>query len=189
MISDYLYNTKLFQSSPSMQRETKQNMNRWPHWRNFNPLPLCRGRQGLQHHLKKSIRISILSLYAEGDRLRNRRGSCREAISILSLYAEGDFWLFLSGSCAGRKFQSSPSMQRETQQYADTIKSSNISILSLYAEGDMPLLMKRWVYRSISILSLYAEGDGSNFVLPSVPVKFQSSPSMQRETVCLFFMP
>ena len=102
------------------------------------------------------------------------------SISILSLYAEGDLYHlsdYMSPYnfnplplCRGRhistvnavfdnRFQSSPSMQRETVGGWDVlIDLIKISILSLYAEGDWVTYIKETL-KGISILSLYAEGD------------------------------
>ena len=57
-------------------------------------------------------------------------------ISILSLYAEGDIEDFVP-SDMHYKFQSSPSMQRETNIRGFRFSDLDISILSLYAEGDI----------------------------------------------------
>ena len=57
--------------------------------KNFNPLPLYRGRPDVNAaHVICKI-ISILSLYTEGDN-GELAGCTTEAISILSLYTEGD---------------------------------------------------------------------------------------------------
>ena len=148
---------------------------------NFNPLPLCRGRRSSRYKISSISGISILSLYAEGDRAR---------INFIASHII---------------FQSSPSMQRETSYVNDACASSfDISILSLYAEGDifvnpfrsnsdisiLSLYAEGDLYNSyhyqrqtgISILSLYAEGDMSNILRSALKKPFQSSPSMQRET-------
>ncbi len=56
-------------------------------------------------------------------------------ISILSLYAEGNIDIE-TYSDVDIKFQSSPSMQRETLHNYIQSELQAISILSLYAEGD-----------------------------------------------------
>ena len=57
----------------------------------FNPLPLCRGRQVGRAITKEELDISILSLYTEGDEdIKNITAD--EYISILSLYTEGDVY-------------------------------------------------------------------------------------------------
>ena len=58
-----------------------------------------------------------------------------KGISILSLYAEGDMQMRII-SLSQTKFQSSPSMQRETIDDVELGAWKIISILSLYAEGD-----------------------------------------------------
>ena len=104
----------VFQSSPSMQRETGvMSTVSPPPLRNFNPLPLCRGRHNIikdkgddkifqsspsmQRETRSIILvkifctpISILSLYAEGDYKIPYCWTGHIPISILSLYAEGD---------------------------------------------------------------------------------------------------
>ena len=57
-----------FQSSPSMQRETLSYKYNYNYYLYFNPLPLCRGRQMMIEPPSTTELISILSLYAEGDR-------------------------------------------------------------------------------------------------------------------------
>ena len=86
------YSLKKFQSSPSMQRETPSGYIFVFVFLNFNPLPLCRGRLIIVNCVSVIISISILSLYAEGD-YRFQTQKIRNIISILSLYAEGDFSL------------------------------------------------------------------------------------------------
>ncbi len=79
-------------------------------------------------------------------------------ISILSLYTEGDMWDIFA-HFPYRKFQSSPSIQRETYKNPEigrqiiTFQSSP----SMQRETRYNLGSKRRI--CISILSLYAEGD------------------------------
>ena len=79
-------------------------------------------------------------------------------ISIHSLYAEGDYILILYISLF-LQFQSTPSMQRETQLFHFHRSLFVISIHSLYAEGDVSFTNLSLVLYGISIHSLYAEGD------------------------------
>ena len=79
-------------------------------------------------------------------------------ISILSLYTEGDYIILY------------PSF------------GIYISILSLYAEGDSRAKSPERNL-DISILSLYAEGDHYTSQPDKECHLFQSSPSMQRETM------
>ena len=148
----------VFQSSPSMQRETTD----------FPPFTSCQA-------------ISILSLYAEGDLLSFRlQQTCwlfqsspsmqREtrtdlyntvrpfSISILSLYAEGDKVRNHISKCAGN-FNPLPLCRGRPQRSSRKVCKIFISILSLYAEGD-DIGCFFTQHSDISILSLYAEGDG-----------------------------
>ena len=106
-------------------------------------------------------------------------------------------------SVTAKKFQSTPSSQRETKNYQDLIDHIQISIHSLLAEGD-GICGRGEITLDISIHSLLAEGDcqalhglhaGSHFnPLPPrrgrrqhdrekwEPSRFQSTPSSQRET-------
>ena len=144
-----------------MQRETSIVYVTLYHMMYFNPLPLCRGRHNHLVFLQQRFLISILSLYAEGDP--------RVICNVISI----------------KKFQSSPSMQRETSSDPIKLLKNVISILSLYAEGDpfCGSCLFRPAY--ISILSLYAEGDHLTVSLRTFYIPFQSSPSMQRETAVL----
>ena len=185
-----------------MQRETSSSSALIPVRNYFNPLPLCRGRPNLMDFwLMKLIFQSSPSMQRETG--WSVTSLTPETISILSLYAEGDNSSFNSSDILNI-FQSSPSMQRETWGFWWLSRLWGISILSLYAEGDFD----DYDYYEdffISILSLYAEGDHSwQFVfswfyyfnplplcrgrpsamrpLPNNAL-FQSSPSMQRETI------
>ena len=110
----------------------------------------------LPDHL--SIWISILSLYAEGDRQTVLPDHLSIWISILSLYAEGDP-RGLRQSTPKKPFQSSPSMQRETT----TIRTCTRTITYF---NPLPL----------------CRGRLPRWTAPSACRTFQSSPSMQRET-------
>ena len=68
---------------------------------------------------------------------------------------------------------------------SDCVLLSIISILSLYAEGDLSMTQHNEYSLTISILSLYAEGDAAIQAKDTVQTIFQSSPSMQRETLLL----
>ena len=174
-----LFPADVFQSTPSTQRETG------------------RAIQG-----RVCSRISIHSLYAEGDAICPNRMSNPSNISIHSLYAEGDSALsYCLIVCVyfnplplrrGRQlaycqlaipdtFQSTPSTQRETKFVVYGWNDIFISIHSLYAEGDR----KIYVYafeKTISIHSLYAEGDSLTVSIFDRCFLFQSTPSTQRET-------
>ena len=102
--------------------------------------------------------ISILSLYAEGDFKRIVSEIFDDGISILSLYAEGDYMPL-----------------NQVGRYP-------ISILSLYAEGDSDTLIKFngnfWDFNPLPL----CRGRLCRQFVVKRKNKFQSSPSMQRET-------
>ena len=77
-------------------------------------------------------------------------------------------------------------MQRETNDWDYATRVQAISILSLYAEGDLSVLGEGSELYKISILSLYAEGDAILRRWKKGLHPFQSSPSMQRETILLY---
>ena len=129
-----LMSDRVFQSSPSMQRET------------------ANARSCLFN-----VYISILSLYAEGDSsvffyiflsfYFNPLPLCRGRppmlsfvlsrlfISILSLYAEGDFQRYIS-VLVNLNFNPLPLCRGRPLAVVCRQQISQISILSLYAEGD-----------------------------------------------------
>ena len=167
-----------------MQRETMEQIYALLDATNFNPLPLCRGRP-----YEKSIDVTLFSFQSSPSMQRETLWHSFLAwgfvISILSLYAEGDSvknilrciqrHLNPLPLCRGRPlnslvfiinllFQSSPSMQRETRTGSRRIRTSYISILSLYAEGDFFYFFIVAFWHFISILSLYAEGDSHHVI-------------------------
>ena len=104
----------IFQSSPSIQRETS-----------------------ILSSISPASKISILSLYTEGDWVAHLKLQ-KQSISILSLYTEGDLINYSEDCISGnfnplplyrgrritttilplsKVFQSSPSIQRETNKY------------------------------------------------------------------------
>ena len=143
--------------------------------KHFNPLPLYRGR--LWHIRKRSIRlyISILSLYTEGDVKRNSPWPLLENFNPLPLYRGrrntsrtiNTTWHFnplplYRGRliqarilALSQKFQSSPSIQRETSTLILCIYASSISILSLYTEGDDVLSALVTAQNNFNPLPLY----------------------------------
>ncbi len=123
----------LFQSSPSIQRETHP-----------------------EHPPRRDPDISILSLYTEGDDLA-RDGVRVLGISILSLYTEGDgAWETPTSSSA--YFNPLPLYRGRPVDEDVTRSLTEISILSLYTEGDS-ISTCASCSTPISILSLYTEGD------------------------------
>ena len=79
-----------FQSSPSMQRETRSSNNTKLILRRFQSSPSMQRETALKTPCIITCNISILSLYAEGDCANIAHGEKQAVISILSLYAEGD---------------------------------------------------------------------------------------------------
>ena len=124
-----------FQSTPSVWRETSGATRLRTGGKNFNPLPPCGGRRSSRRNPPIWIAISIHSLRVEGD----------ERTGILTQLR--------------RKFQSTPSVWRETPTARPPSYNDAISIHSLRVEGD--------------------------FLTPSTPRLhriFQSTPSVWRET-------
>ena len=124
---------------------------------NFNPLPLYRGRPLSREARAVIVNISILSLYTEGD-INGRHTPLMIMV-----------------------FQSSPSIQRETNYCKVITNKPKISILSLYTEGDPPEGRRKPRRTDFNPLPLYR---GRLLTRPTSrgQEKFQSSPSIQRET-------
>ena len=103
------------------------------------------------------------------------------SISIHSLRVEGDF-----NSIAVKflyyRFQSTPSVWRETLQMLDGTGAIPISIHSLRVEGDTHANMDI-LNATISIHSLRVEGDVRASASGKASHGFQSTPSVWRETI------
>ena len=111
-ITSLLSNLNIFQSTPSVWRETHDD-----------------------YIIAKEIPISIHSLRVEGDRRLQIPYNDSSSISIHSLRVEGDF----SGSISfipRMQFQSTPSVWRETSARDAWNTKQAISIHSLRVEGD-----------------------------------------------------
>ena len=123
-----------FQSTPSVWRETSSDDGRAKTSENFNPLPPCGGRR------------------------QSRRQRRRER-NFNPLPPCGGRLAFAAIRMAIKKFQSTPSVWRETTIDGREWHGKSISIHSLRVEGDAKLevLSK---YSTISIHSLRVEGDG-----------------------------
>ena len=124
----------------------------------FNPLPPCGGRRlaGPVHHDK--IFISIHSLLAEGD--AKRRAS----------------------KPPPRKFQSTPSLRRETRLSAAACWGVTISIHSLLAEGDALERRSLLGCNYFNPLPPCGGRRSSRMDFGSALSQFQSTPSLRRET-------
>ncbi len=178
------YKSKLFQSSPSMQRETVAGCCKLA-MPSISILSLYAEGDNINWDKVKTVSISILSLYAEGD-FPAVHFRLPVPISILSLYAEGDracmgiLGVFSHFNplplCRGRRqqhsdcvdlslFQSSPSMQRETESFYQHHHMPEYFNPLPLCRGRPP--RRKPVQRSNS---------------------FQSSPSMQRETFIVILM-
>ncbi len=168
-----------FQSTPSVWRETAPVIHVTCQCRDFNPRPPCGGRRhGSQGrdgrlytfqstpsvwretgHGQQDCRpypISIHSLRVEGDR-RILTMQEEGAISIHSLRVEGDSsWYNIIST--RHRFQSTPSVWRETTLYRIYSTQEDISIHSLRVEGDT-LQRIADTLNAISIHSLRVEGD------------------------------
>ena len=79
-------------------------------------------------------------------------------------------------------FQSSPSIQRETSDSVENLVHESISILSLYTEGDDMTTFPSYRLGYFNPLPLY-RGRPVWFSQWEPGKTFQSSPSIQRETV------
>ena len=115
-------------------------------------LPLCRGRLTVTHLMDKAYVISILSFYAEGD-----KGRLERVVRYV-------------------KFQSSPSMQRETSIVYVTLYHMmyfNPLPLCRGRHNHLVFLQQRFL---ISILSLYTEGDIQVYIIFCNPVYFNPLP-------------
>ena len=147
----------IFQSTPSVWRETRASFISSGCTFNFNPLPPCGGRPAQTVSINKNYDISIHSLRVEGD---------ESIIYKLRLYFQ---------------FQSTPSVWRETFIASQRLASmfnfnplppcggrlftgvtydidEYISIHSLRVEGDILL----YIFKKISIISIHSlrvEGD------------------------------
>ncbi len=135
-ISPYAVNCVLFQSTPSVWRET---------------FPTCRP--------KCQFPISIHFLRVEGDRITTKCICVRGTISIHSLRVEGDTHTEFA-KIDRSSFQSTPSVWRETVNLIRITRETMISIHSLRVEGDESTRRKNTRGVQISIHSLRVEGDG-----------------------------
>ena len=149
--------------------------------------------------------ISIHSLRGEGDIVSAVATSPALQISIHSLRGEGDIYnfddvfcveLFQSTPSVGREtvyqmlmvavldiFQSTPSVGRETKFVGTFIYYVKISIHSLRGEGDINSAITQGILQGISIHSLRGEGDEIHEDRLFEFFKFQSTPSVGRETI------
>ncbi len=146
----------IFQSSPSIQRETPRLSAVFPTVLYFNPLPLYRGRL-----------LAVIAFLAS-QKFQSSPSIQRETPA--------------PPECSrSRSFQSSPSIQRETRLRPLYVGDVPISILSLYTEGDPGVPGPRDDHRDFNPLPLY-RGRLKIRPAPSMTSLFQSSPSIQRET-------
>ena len=101
-------------------------------------------------------------------------------ISIHSLRMEGDDVLRVV-SRFHEKFQSTPSVWRETSFHNFRFRHKKISIHSLRMEGDLIAISLHTPF-VISIHSLRMEGDCGQVKNMTIGIIFQSTPSVWRET-------
>ena len=78
-------------------------------------------------------------------------------------------------------FQSTPSVWRETAEHYEQDMWKEISIHSLRVEGD-DTRDRKFQQLSISIHSLRVEGDAASISTSTYATRFQSTPSVWRET-------
>ncbi len=124
---------------------------------NFNPLPLYRGRPTFDYRGFFLVRISIHSLYTEGD-IHTLVATFVTVISIHSLYTEGDPLAMKPIKFIG-EFQSTPSIQRETTVTLDQLNELEFQ--------STPSIQRE----TFAIIHWAITSD-----------RFQSTPSIQRET-------
>src|SRR5699024_4010831 len=102
---------------------------------NFNPLPLCRGRQQALRDIRQASDISIHSPYAGGDRYHFEYRLKHNNFNPLPLCRGRQGHQILSD--VPRLFQSTPPMQGETLVSEKHYHYVDISIHSPYAGGDL----------------------------------------------------
>ena len=148
----------VFQSSPSMQRETRREA--WAQLRRhyFNPLPLCRGRRNIDNDLRISAVISILSLYAEGDQFYLMIISHACNFNPLPL-CRGRPCRIQHNGCSCRYFNPLPLCRG--RRGGSVIGAFGFLFQSSPSMQRETLTTRRTIKAAIriSILSLYAEGD------------------------------
>ena len=147
-----------FQSTPSVGRETRRKYRFWQHDRYFNPLPPWGGRlSAFLWVIKYGSHFNPLPPW--GGRLTLTFISKNVSrISIHSLRGEGDLLLFVC-------------------RFRDCI-----SIHSLRGEGDSSSFFVYAAAKIISIHSLRGEGDIQQRTETASQSRFQSTPSVGRET-------
>ncbi len=151
------FRSKKFQSTPSVWRETSGATRLRTGGKNFNPLPPCGGRRSSRRNPPIWIAISIHSLRVEGD----------ERTGILTQLR--------------RKFQSTPSVWRETPTARPPSYNDAISIHSLRVEGDFLTPSTPRLHRIFqSTPSVWRET--VSMLHTSGNLRFQSTPSVWRET-------
>ena len=149
--------SKVFQSTPSVWRETRLYFERATQREHFNPLPPYGGRLKLMAVIRMERTFqSTPSVWRET--IHFATGELFPGISIHSLRMEGDRF----GFCVfpgNQKFQSTPSVWRETQESSHcTVPSHHFNPLPPYGGR----LRRNWKDCAISV--------------------FQSTPSVWRET-------
>ena len=145
----------------------------------FNPLPPCGGRHSGSTGNEVAHHISIHSLRVEGDDHALDTG-LRLHISIHSLRVEGDLWSSVF-FCWCIRFQSTPSVWRETLYPIVSARAQSISIHSLRVEGD---LLQVHHLPSTHHFNPLPPCGGRPFAyfLFKFCSRFQSTPSVWRET-------
>ena len=170
----------LFQSTPSVWRETLVDIVRRLCYNNFNPLPPYGGRLQPRRWVGEREFISIHSLRMEGDFVFIF-SLLQFNISIHSLRMEGDATLTHPRTRHGLYFNPLPPYGGRLQQTALTTHGKTISIHSLRMEGDQiahSVEYRRYSFQSTP--SVWRET--LSLVLLIVQLVFQSTPSVWRET-------
>ena len=168
-----------FQSTPSVWRETIKCVQHYDKFQiSIHSLRVEGDCVGLQN-VGASI-ISIHSLRVEGD-ADGSSYSALPCISIHSLRVEGDPCRFLRWSVSHVPFQSTPSVWRETLHLGDyDMVYRDFNPLPPCGGRHASFALTNAVL--ISIHSLRVEGDKKMIYVLHLILRFQSTPSVWRET-------
>ena len=172
---------QIFQSTPSVWRETTKTASFCRTKSDFNPLPPYGGRLEPRLNIILFDVISIHSLRMEGDHIILSCVSMQVTISIHSLRMEGDVFVY-NGLSAVFTFQSTPSVWRETHLWFMAFgRSSHFNPLPPYGgrPGDSTARYQIQLFQSTPSVWRETLLHISTSVMVS---SFQSTPSVWRET-------
>ena len=174
---------KSFQSTPSVWRETICVCWCFRRIVHFNPLPPYGGRPIIERGADIFGNISIHSLRMEGDDICGYNENQFTGISIHSLRMEGDPDRVVFSFFAARKFQSTPSVWRETCLSCRLSRCrSHFNPLPPYGGRPHPERRCKRPHRNFNPLPPYG-GRQNAAELEKLDRTFQSTPSVWRETL------